>query len=40
MEKTMAIAKRIANINADLLLALSKRLINRTFDIMGFTIHV
>jgi len=35
-EKTTKIAKRIANIDSDLL-ALSKRLVNRTFDIMGFT---
>ena len=36
-EETTIIAKRIAHIDVDLL-ALSKRLVNRTFDIMGFTI--
>jgi enoyl-CoA hydratase len=38
-EKTMKIAKGIANIDSDLL-ALSKRLVNRTFDMMGFMVSM
>ena len=38
-EETLKIAKRIANIDLELL-SLSKRVVNRTFDQMGFTISM
>ncbi|HUT71162.1 MAG TPA: enoyl-CoA hydratase-related protein [Desulfatiglandales bacterium] len=38
-EETLRIAKRIANIDLELL-SLSKRVVNRTFDQMGFTISM
>jgi enoyl-CoA hydratase/carnithine racemase len=38
-EETQAIAKRIANIDLELL-SLSKRVVNRTFDQMGFTVSM
>jgi len=38
-EETIKIAKRIANIDLELL-SLSKRVVNRTFDLMGFTVSM
>jgi enoyl-CoA hydratase len=38
-EETTTIAKRIANIDLELL-SLSKRAVNRTFDLMGFTVSL